>query len=489
MRALLTFCFAMLMAFAGCDSRTPAPVRNVVLVCIDTVRFDTFFLAERIGLVDPLASRVKQALVYSKAHAAAPWTVPSVVSLFTGRYPAQHAAGRFDHPVANLNEQVPSRLPQGFTTLAERFRDSGDRTAAFVAHPWFQSGYGMERGFDELHMRKGAETLTELGMDWLDQSGGQDSFLYLHFMEPHDRHLDVGGFDEVLADADPDVLAAARRFAPSNICLDPDALMCRRFQVYVQTVMETRNSLSELLTKLEARGRLQDTIVLVYSDHGEEFHDHLEAAERRAVDPRGIHGFGHGQSLYQEQLHVPLLVWHPGLSGQHVGSVVSLVDVAPTLLSWAGIDHDASVFSGSVLPAAEKRRTRPFDWSRYRPGEWPRQSRRIFASGIAYGPEQMAVLEDGWKYIWHEASGDTRLYDLGNDPGEREPVDAPGVIADLEPALDQYFSWFTEQAVGAPELTDEQVEKLKGVGYLQGRATDVDRNDSEGAESGEDSDG
>lgn len=480
---------AIVLGLAGCSLGDGKPIQRIVVVCIDTVRFDTFFLPEEAGIKDELSPYLSQAVVYSRAHAPAPWTVPSVISLFTGKYPAQHGAGQFTELVADLNVHIPSRLPDGEATFPKRFQEAGFTTGAFVAHPWFQSGYGMESGFDELHLRKTSEKLVKTGLEWMDKVSESPFLLYLHFMEAHDRHLHRDRFEEYLEGADANLLAAARKSAPREICTDESALMCRRYQVYADAVARERAALAGLLSALSERGLMEKTAVLVYSDHGEEFHDHVEAAEELAVDPRDIHGFGHGQSLFQEQLHVPLLVWHPGFPGQHMDSVVSLIDVAPTLLSWAGIDHDVSVFSGKAMSASRIAWAGPFDWSNYEPGEWPRQGRRIFASGIAYGPEQMAVLDDGWKYIWHEASGDTELYDLRNDPEEQNPVDSPDVAAALEPALDRYFSWYNDQAAGAPELTDEQVQQLKGVGYLQGRETGADRNASEKTESSGDSDG
>lgn len=474
----------LLLLIAGCGGEpSPGPAKNLVLICLDTVRFDTMFLPERAGLEDALTAELGDAVVFTRAHAPAPWTVPSVTSTLTGLYPAQHGAGRFDQAVANLDVDVPSRLADQAQTLAERLAGAGFATPAFVAHPWFRSGYGMEQGFSELHLVKGSKKLTGAGAAWMREYGDDGRFfLYLHLMGAHDPHLKTEEFDRVLSAADPAVLEAARRIAPEGVCDDADAPMCHRYQVYAASVMAERRALAGVLSALESQGRSGDTVVMVYSDHGEEFHDHLEAAQRLDADPRGIHGFGHGNSLYQEQLHVPLLAWHPALPGQADGQVVSLVDVVPTLLDWLDVDAPSAAFGGRAVTGLERGEAKPFRWADYNPARWPDTERPIYASGIAYGPEQLAVIEDGWKYVWHEQSGDSRLFDLERDPAEKHPVSDSAALARLEPALDRYFEWFSSEGFEAPDLTDDQLEQLKGVGYLQGAESGDDGGDDSGNE-------
>lgn len=472
----------LVLLAAGCGGEpAPGSAKNLVLVCLDTVRFDTMFLPERAGIDDPLADELRRSVVFTKAHAPSSWTVPSVTSTLTGLYPAQHGAGRFEEPVANLDVDVPSRLADEADTLAERLAASGYSTTAFVAHPWFKSGYAMEQGFDELRMVKGSEKLTDAGISWMDdeRDGERPFFLYLHFMGAHDKHLQRDRFEEYLDGADPEVLAAARDMAPGDACDDPEALMCRRYQVYAASVMVERRALARVLQALRERGLDGETVVMAYSDHGEEFHDHRAAAEQLDVDPRGIHGFGHGNSLYQEQLHVPLLAWHPELAAQRAGQVVSLVDVVPTLLAWLDVDAPEEAFAGRAIRGLERGGDQSFRWDDYEPARWPEMERPIYASGIAYGPEQLAVLKDGWKYIWHEQSGDSVLFDLREDPEERDPVTDSRAPVELENAMDRYFEWYSSEGFEAPDLTAEQLEELKGVGYLQGAESD-DGGDDDG---------
>ncbi|MGK7294986.1 MAG: sulfatase [Candidatus Wenzhouxiangella sp. M2_3B_020] len=462
-----------------------ADASNLVLICIDTVRWDTWWIPERAGREDAFSPWGARSQVMAYAVSAAPWTVPSVGSILTGLYPAQHGGGLFSGEVANLDQEVPSAVSPAAPTLAGLLAEAGFSTGAVSAHPWFSANYGFERGFDELHQRSGAERVTARGMEWLDDNGADRFFLYLHYMDVHDPHLDLRGSRRTVESMSAERREMLRETAPAAACgEDPDSDMCMRYLSYADATLALREHLATVLDGMRQRGLLDDTVVVVYSDHGEEFHDHLEVSRARDEDPRGIHGFGHGQSLYQELLHVPLLIWHPDHDGREVARPVSLVDVVPSVMEWLGLELPADYeFPGvSFASAVEGADGGPFEWSENQL-EWKRGSERpLFASGIAYGPEQMAVIDGTAKLIWHQVDNSREYYDLAEDPLERDPeLDVPDRVADrLDADLDRYFEWFGSQDYLPPELSDEVVEKLKGVGYLQGVESGGDDGETEG---------
>lgn len=470
---------------AGCRSetgsdasQTPEPagstVSNLVLICIDTVRFDTWWTPERAGRTDAFSPWAARGQVMAHALSAAPWTVPSVATVLTGLYPSQHGGGLFGKEVANLDVDVPSALSRSVPTLGEMLDRAGFTTAAVSAHPWFGAQYGLERGFEPVKMASGGDAVTARGLEWLDGHAEDGRFaLYLHYMDAHDPHLDLPGSRETVTAMDAGFRDMLLRTAPAPACDDPESATCTRFLSYAAATLELRTHIANVLDALESRGLLAGTLVVVYSDHGEEFHDHLEISAARDEDPRGIHGFGHGQSLYQELLHVPLMIWHPELDGREVGQPVSLVDVLPSIVDWMGLTLPDNIdFPGrSFAAVVENAETTGFEWS---PDQrrWPETgNRRLFASGIAYGPEQMAVVDGSSKLIWRQNDNTREYYDLAADPLENDPdlLQVPETVADrLDGALDVYFGWFGAQDYLPPEMTDEVVERLKGVGYLQG---------------------
>ena len=455
--------------------QAPNAPQNLVIACLDTVRFDTFWLPEELDLVDDLQPWLSDALILQQTQAPSPWTVPSIASTLTGLYPNQHGAGRFASEIANLREVVPAGLAADLQGLPEILSTNGYETAAFVAHPWFKSGYGLERGFDSLHMRASRDDLLGLALDWLAkrrrllQAGtGSDSreasaptpsqvpfLLYLHFMEAHDavllRHL-----DEKTQELPAALLQPVVSTAPEGICQDIDGTLCRRYRAHVAAVLQLRRTVAQLLRGLSASGHSEDTIVVVFSDHGEEFGDHLQEQRSHASDPRGLSGFGHGHSLYQELLHVPVLIWHPDIAGRRLNEVTSLIDLVPSILDWLSLPSPRNRWPGRSLSRAPA------------PGGSQQLERYLFSSGIAFGSEQVSVRLGDWKRILYTGSGERNLFNLRLDPKERSHEARTEVSADLDRQLYRYLAVQPTSQGDTPQVPAEELERLQALGYLQG---------------------
>jgi arylsulfatase A-like enzyme len=196
---------------------------------------------------------------------------------------------------------------------------------------------------------------------------------------------------------------------------------------------------------------LASTVVAVFSDHGEEFLDHAREEAARKLDPRGTYGMGHGHTLYQEQLHVPLALWHPALAPGERPFPASLVDIAPTLLGWLGIAPGwrfAGIDLGPALGGA------PFD-----------PELALFSSSVAFGPEREAVVRGTHKRISDGGSGAGALsFDLARDRGERVPISDPA-LASLDALLAAYRG---ARGPGAEPVrpTPKELEELQALGYL-----------------------
>jgi hypothetical protein len=432
------------------------PVKNVVLVCLDTVRADAFFNP---AIDDEFKVRLESAQQYRNANTTAPWTIPAVASVFTGLYPIQHKAGLFPNIVANLKTDLPSTLDESVTTLAEILGDHDFVTGSFSGHPWMEAGIGMEQGFRQVHSRIGRQKVVARFEEWLDQPRRRPRrfFGYLHFMEAHNWHLKTR--DEMTARLDGiDDSLRAQLLADTSpkACVDPDSDICLRNMVYNLAVRDERKGLVAILDALSERGLLQDTLVVVFSDHGEEFLEHRAEHEARGDPWRSDYGTGHGHSLYQELLHIPLVLWHPGVAGAVRQDLVSLVDVLPSIMSWTGLEQPEWPLPGRMLPVGRD------------PDPDPGHERVLYASGIAYGPRAIAVREHDTKSIMYYPGEAFEYFDLATDPGEKDPIVNDQLIMRFDVLTGDYLEMWRDFQASTPEIASQQLERLKSIGYLQG---------------------
>lgn len=458
------------LILAGCTAPSQ-PVSNIAIICIDTVRFDIFDALGHGDFADALTPYMSDAQHFTDAQSTAPWTIPSVASVITGLYPPEHGAGRFPSLRANLNKEVPSILGEDVVTLAEVMKGAGFETAGFVAHPWFAFDFGLEQGFDVMLPRKGREKVIEFAFQWHDNDHDPQRrfFNYLHFMEAHDWHLVAEeDLDQRIAGMDDALIDLARDLAPADICAT-DALICKRFLVYVLAVQEQRLAIAAYLDGLKQRGVLKHTAVIVYADHGEEFHDHLEEGLALKEDPRGIYGFGHGQSMYQELLHVPLIAWHPHFEGQRIGAHVSLVDIVPSILEWTGVTDEALPVSGVPLTAAMRGEQADLTALPTRLQPLDEEPRPIYSSGTGYGHERVAVRQGDMKSVLRRTDRSSRYFDLATDPLEQNAIQVgDGWLMAFDRMTGDYTELTAAYLAKSPELSAEQIERLKSIGYLQG---------------------
>jgi len=343
---------AALSFLAAC---TPTPAPNVLLIVIDTLRADHVgWSGERRQLTPFLDALAQSGHTFTNAYAQSSWTAPSMASLFTSRYPSQHGVrtGR-------------SVLVDAEVTLAEVLKHHGYTTGAFGANRVLRADLGWQQGFDAYQILGGTppqkpegagatvtlykergERLNAESLAWLDalRANGQPAspvLLYLQYMEPHipytapadivDRLMHQHENPERERQTYADML-----FGHPGLWNKPttEALQVIN-DLYAAEVISVDARLRELFAALEQRGFLSNAIVIITADHGDE---HME------------HGrIGHGTTLYNEVLKVPLLVRFPlQRGGSTVPDVVSLIDVAPTVLDAAGIPPPPS-FEGQSL--------------------------------------------------------------------------------------------------------------------------------------------
>jgi arylsulfatase A-like enzyme len=365
-----------------CPAPEPAPAqdpprdaRRVLLVTLEATRADALGAwGDERGLTPGLDHLAERSLRFSRAYAHAPWTMPSVGTLMTSLLPRDHGVRQW------TDDFVPGQV-----TLATALHDAGWRTEAIVAHVAFDPAEtAFEVGFDRFEMSfrsqpdgagspVGIETsthLTDLAVPTLErlQAGAEPFLLWLHYFDPHDTYLP---HDDLLDLGDDD---------PS---------------LYASELAWTDTQLRPVLDLALAD---PDLVVVVVADHGEEMFDHGDV--------------GHTRTLYEELVHVPLLLRAPGITAGVDDAPVGTIDLAPTLLELVGVPVPVGFAGRSLLPAPVGR-------------DLFSETSRLW--------HVRAMLRWPWKVVWDLDRDAGELYDVCSDP--REQDDRWGDEPDLARAL------------------------------------------------------
>jgi len=449
---------------AGCGGPKEPDRPNIIVILVDTLRADHLGVYGHPGRISPRLDKVaEESIVFDHCYAQAPWTPPSMGTLFTSLYPETHGLHRFkknqflDPESGRLRATV---LPDEAVTLAEALRDAGYRTAGFVANPWLHSEWGLGQGFDHYDdSRTGnniaAPALIAGAKKWLqEQPGDQPFFLYLHFMDVHGPYVaperDFWLLWKLKEEAEPRELLEDER-PGEQLGLHPtwvgEKLRTRRDYWrtrYAAGVRAFDRRIATLLKDLDQTGVLDRSYLVVTSDHGEELFEH--------------EGWGHGKNLHEYQLRVPLIVRPPAAraGARRVAAPVRLIDLMPTLLSLAGADAPEGLEGADLSPLLR--------------GEPAGPPPALFSSGVIEKPDMFAVQNGPYKLV---VDGDqSTLFDLEADPGETTDVSAREgkVAAELLDALSRHLESSSDGSrlpIRTADIPDAMQEQLRALGYLQ----------------------
>jgi arylsulfatase A-like enzyme len=413
-----------LQAASPMAERTRAP--DVLVYMIDTLR------ADRLGVggsnapaVSPTIDRLaRTGAWFEMALSSSPWTKPAIATLMSGILPNTHRVGAGSYT---------DRMPPTVALVQERFRAAGWRTASLSASPLGSTLSALDRGFAaafpprfwrgraELDMNPSASQLSAALLDWIDEEPDQPFFAYVHTLEVHEWKL-----------------PRYQRDLPDQ------------YTSYDAAVRQADLQLGRLLDELEQRGRQDDLVIVVVSDHGESWGDHGLPS----------HGFG----LFQSQIHVPLVFWSGrGLSPERISTPVSLADLAPTLLDGFGLPPLAEADGRSLAG--------------YLRGD-PLEHRPVLSSLLRFvwapeAPQQFAVTTPQQLKLIRTTGSPERAFDLVIDPRETHPLEHPTAATAHE--LDRMLADQARRAAafrsrhgdGAPgAVTHDDVERLRALGYL-----------------------
>jgi arylsulfatase A-like enzyme len=426
--AAAVLALAAALSAAGCGRSEPKI--SVLVILIDTLRADHLHsMGHPLELSPEIDALAATGWVFENHVAHASQTVPSTLSLLLSQLPAEHGVVHRD--VQQFAKERP-HYPDSFVFLAEVLRDAGYATAGFVANPYLGSENGFDQGFETFRSSgdDGGE-ITGGARDWLRAWSADRTrpfFLYLHYMDVHQpyRAAELHANPFVPAAGGVKVLGNRRIGFPN-----PSDVAYTK-QMYAACVPHVDAQVGTILAELAALGVRDDTLVVLTSDHGEEFGEHG--------------GIGHGTTVYGELLRVPLILSHPRLLAppRRIAHVSRHLDVAPTLLRLIGVDAPDTFRGGSLLEPAP--------------------------DAIAENGPWRAIHRDRWKLVWNIDTGEEQLFEL-RDALDRRPIDDPRAAALLAESLRDYVALDAAReppATGAaPDWTDEEKERLRSLGYAQ----------------------
>ncbi|MCU1246190.1 MAG: putative Arylsulfatase [Acidobacteria bacterium] len=423
---------------------------NILLISIDSLRADHLHCYGYPRHTSPnLDALAQEGARFETVISPTSWTLPAHMTLLTSLPPEKHGV---------ITNHL--RLASGIETIPQHLHRSGYATAGFVSTTYLDGLYGFSRGFDvyddytilRVAGAKSRKAVTSAmvadhAIRWVEQhsasSPQQPFFLFLHFFDVHYDYNPPLPFARMFdgtyrgpATGDVDLVRSGMQQQ------DVDHVVA----LYDGEIAWVDWNIGRIVAALRARGLLDNTIVAVTADHGEEFLDHGQS--------------GHFKTLYDEVLRVPLIIRYPKkvAAGRRVEGQVRLMDVAPTLFSLAGVrlPHSRIPTEARALACLLK------------PDALARPTPLLPAFGDLKGEIASLRTADA-KLIVDLRTHREELYDLARDPYERHNIDAENEpkAEELRALLDRWRAATPASSTGEIELDDEEKESLKSLGYIR----------------------
>ncbi|RMF93653.1 MAG: DUF229 domain-containing protein, partial [Candidatus Schekmanbacteria bacterium] len=453
---------------------------NFILLTFDALRADSLGIYGGTTKTPSFDNFGNENIVFLNAHSLAPWTVPSMVGLFSSQFPSKLSIG---------NSKDYYTIPENVDTLAELLDKRGYRTGAFVGNYLLQKSTGILQGFDfsilvnhhtrtmnrfalimpflesalslciqepeYKYLMNTSKYLVENTINFIRKNRNKKFFLWVHFVDPHDpyappqefRKKDVEEKWPVFAPMDPSLpYPQLSQIRMGKVALtDSDKEYIR--ELYNGEVLYMDKLFGNILQTLKDEKLLDNTVICVTSDHGEEFWDHGD--------------YYHGQSLYEELIKVPLIISIPRIrSPKKIYNPVSTIDLMPTFFEIAGIPISKEFDGKSLMPFIK--------------GEYNAAEPPIFAEETYYYEKKKAVIDGNYKLIFCMDSKKLELFDLSTDPYEKINIadKNPLLVKDMKKLLIDWIKKTKKKKKGYKETKEDlekkrnQLNRMKALGYV-----------------------
>jgi len=442
-----------ILPIRGSSSTASKEKLNVLLIVIDALRCDHLscygYMRKTSPTLDKLAH---EGVFFSNVISPSSQTGPVMASIFTGMYPYQHGVQFFSYNQSfyPFYKNASPHLSDKWMTLAEYFQAHGYTTLGIVSNPWLKKDFGYGQGFKEY---KFIETwdgrfINQAFMESLQNiKESQPFFVYLHYMDVHAPYYNSHAFEGLYTPYKGDHIYGT---GYTDILSRSD--LEYSVALYDEEIHYADNLIMQIMNQLERTKILDNTLIIVTSDHGDEFYEHQ--------------GFGHGTTLYEELINTFFIFYNPNrFPAKKIHQKVSSVDFFPTILDIVDIPYRSINIEGKSLFS---RHTGIQDFSR--------RKDMIFSE---LG-DRKAVLYKEWKYIYDSFMKTEELYHIGTDKREKwNLVDKEiGWRKKLKAALLKKIEIEDMEGERTTPISEDTKAKLRSLGYISSSETTFSRDDA-----------
>ena len=444
--------------------------KNFILIVIDATRADHVTGYGYPRYTTPVLDKLAEnGVFFSMGFAQATWTCPSVVSILTSLYPATHG-------VVTKNKSETDYVRPPLKMAAEIFRDAGYYTEAFIEHMWLTEKLGYNQGFRKYNVLccKGAGWVGDIMLEALQEGREQPFFWYVHLFDPHGTYEPPEPFNRFYGDDGYDVEwtlgipEISKQQGVNKLWYDKarTKLVLDMAHYHSQYDGEIRNAdyhIGRLLRELSKKGLLENTMIAVTADHGEEFYDHGR--------------WGHNALFWEEIIHVPYMMYFPEetYKGLKIDWMVETIDILPTALSYLNIPAPPDFQGIDLMPllnyfsARSNRGGKDSEFAKIR----AKYNRDYVFADLPPGAACIRTRDYKYMHSWDNVLPDIKLFDLKTDIAEKTPLkDRQDVRNKLQKILEEWrgsnnkLSKKYEHKTMKKTLTQEEMEGLRALGYV-----------------------
>jgi arylsulfatase A-like enzyme len=434
---------------ATCDFFRAEKVKpNIIILLVDALRADGLgCYGNPLGTSPYLDSYGKKGIIFKNAFTQSSHTRISIASLLTGLIPPSHGLRKAGSWGAEVKERKKELLNPDIVTIAEFLKYQGYITCAVTTNPQITEKFGFDQGFDDFYymgkskpLEVPAKKMNRTALDWLSSHEERPYFLYIHYIDVHAPYKPPEPYKKMFT---KDIPKHRPLWADGPYRGNPsDEQIDYTRALYTAQIRYWDDEFRKFMKELEIKDLLQDTVVVVTSDHGDEFYEHG--------------GFGHGFTCYEEMLDIPLIMVWPGVMPEGVvrEDESALIDLFPTLSKMAGLDISRMPLQGRDLFKN--------GWEG-KPGIFSKKKDdkpRVLYTETYRGKVPRCIRVKDEKIIRNQKNKAYEYYRLDNDPGEKKNLyakDKPEVEK-LVDTLGYYIS-----PVDKVVYPDELIEALAAI--------------------------